>query len=49
MQRRSCKRSLSTATGSGVEDFDLLPNDEILPIEFSRCLNLARLFRADLR
>src|SRR5262249_7005657 len=31
---------------------DLLPNDEFLPIEFSRCLNLAggtpRLFRADL-
>jgi len=52
VQRLSCKRSLSTATGTGVEDFDLLPNDEILPIEFSRCLNLAggtpRLFRADL-
>jgi hypothetical protein len=36
-------------------DFDLLPNDEILPIEFSRCLKLADaaagtpgLFRADL-
>jgi hypothetical protein len=45
------ERSLSTATGN-VEDFDLLPNDEILPIEFSRCLNLAggtpRLFHADL-
>ena len=52
MQRLSCKRSLSTATGTSVEDFDLLPNDEILPIEFSRCLNLAggtpRLFHADL-
>jgi hypothetical protein len=28
VQRLSCKRSLSTATGTGVEDFDLLPNDE---------------------
>jgi len=51
VQRLSCKRSLSTATGTGVEDFDLLPNDEFLPIEFSRCLNVAgelHLFRADL-
>jgi len=52
VQRLSCERSLSTATGTGVEDFDLLPNDEFLPVEFSRCLNLAggtpRLFRADL-
>jgi hypothetical protein len=48
VQRLSCKRSLSTATGTGGEDFDLHPNDEMLPIEFSRCLNLAggpRLFR----
>jgi hypothetical protein len=28
VQHLSCKRSLSTATGTGVEDFDLLPNDE---------------------
>ena len=55
MQRLSCKRSLSTATGTGGEDFDLRPNDEILPIEFGRCLKIAdaaggtpHLFRADL-
>jgi hypothetical protein len=28
VQTLSCKRSLSTATGTGVEDLDLLPNDE---------------------
>jgi hypothetical protein len=28
VQTLSCKPSLSTATGTGVEDFDLLPNGE---------------------